>query len=82
MGAPELRDKLIRIIKTSDEKFLRMVNALHMHYANDETTDFYGELPHEIQDILMESRAQAQRGETRPHADVMQEYREKYGIAR
>ena len=35
MGAVELRNKLIEIISTSDERFLRMVNALHKTYKED-----------------------------------------------
>ena len=81
MGAVELRDKLISIINnSSDEKFLRMVNALQKSYFGEETTDFYDELPTEIQDILSESRAQARRGEVRPHAEVMADFRKQYGI--
>lgn len=40
MGAVELRDKLIGIINnSSDEKFLRMVNALQKSYFEDESSD-------------------------------------------
>ncbi len=81
MASVELRNKIISIVNSSDDMFLRMVNALYKSYSKEEPVDFFDELPTEIQEILMESRAQAKRGETRPHAEVMAEYRKKYGIA-
>ncbi|AXG71980.1 hypothetical protein KORDIASMS9_04238 [Kordia sp. SMS9] len=81
MGAIELRNKIIEIINSSDERFLRMVSALHKTYSEQETTDFYDELPKEIQEILMESRDQARQGKTRSHKEVMDDFRKKYDIA-
>ena len=81
MGAIELRNKVIEIINSSDERFLRMVSALHKKYSEQETADFYDELPLEIQEILMESRNQARQGKTRSHKEVMDDFRKKYDIA-
>lgn len=81
MGALELRNKLVEIINSSDERFLHMVNALHKSYQQNPDADFFTELPIEIQELLMESREQARSGKTRPHKEVMAEFREKYNIS-
>tara|TARA_B110000879_G_C11048312_1_gene461721 strand:+ start:69 stop:329 length:261 start_codon:yes stop_codon:yes gene_type:complete len=39
MGTAELKNKIIEIINTSDERFLRMVNALHKTYKEEALTD-------------------------------------------
>lgn len=39
MGTAELKNKIIEIINTSDERFLRMVNALHKTYKEDDSGD-------------------------------------------
>ena len=80
MEVVELKNKLVDIINSSDERFLRMVNALHKSYHQEQESDFFDELPIEIQEILMESRAQARRGEVRPHKEVMSDFRKKYGV--
>jgi len=81
MSTVELKNKLVDIINSSDEKFLRMVNTLYKNYSQEKiTTDFYDELPSEIQELLIESRAQARRGEVRPHKEVMADFRKQYGI--
>ena len=80
MGKAELKNKLIEIINTSEEEFLDMVNALQKAYYEDSITDFYDQLPKEVKEILIESRAQAQRGEVRSHQEVMADFRKKYGI--
>lgn len=41
---------------------------------NQTETDFWNELPEEIQQQLDESIAQAERGEVTPHEVVMKEY--------
>lgn len=83
MGAIELKNKVVDIINSSDERFLRMVNALHKSYYQEQTTtDFFEELPLEIQELLMESSVQADRGEVTPHAEVMAEVRKKYNLVK
>lgn len=81
MGTIELKNKVVDIINSSDERFLRMVNALHKSYYQ-ETTDLFEELPLEIQELLMESIAQTDRGEVTPHAEVMAEVRKKYNLVK
>lgn len=81
MSTVQLKNKLVAIINSSDEKFLRMVNALHNSYHSEEKSlDFYDELPKEIQEILTESRTQARNGAVRPHKQVMADFRKQYGI--
>ena len=41
MGAPELREKWVQSIKTVDERFLRMVDALYEGYFKNETVAFH-----------------------------------------
>ena len=45
-------------------------------------SDSFLELPNEIQEILLESSDQADRGELTPHAQVMEEVRERYNISK
>jgi len=78
MGALELRNRLVDIIKSSDERFLRLVNELHKSYQKKHDVDFFTELPQEIQELLMESRVQARQKKTRTHEEVMDDFRKKY----
>lgn len=78
METVELRNKIIQLIKTSDVRFLRMIDKLYISYQKNDTTDFFDELPTEIQELLMESRQQASEGMTRSHENVIAEFREKY----
>lgn len=80
METLKLRNKLVKIINSSDERFLLMVNALHKSYNEKEETDFFSELPSEIQELLMESRGQVRHGNTRDHKEVMDDFRLKYNI--
>ncbi|MBL4887628.1 MAG: hypothetical protein JKZ03_04090 [Flavobacteriaceae bacterium] len=81
MGTIELRKKWIKSMTTVDERFLRMVDALYKSYTQEqEATDFFDELPKEIQELLMESLEQVKRGEVIPHNKVMADFRKKYNI--
>ena len=81
MGALELRTKLVDIIKSSDERFLQMVNALHEKYQETPDENLFAELPLNIQELLLESRVQAREGKTRTHQEVMTDLRKKYRIS-
>lgn len=81
MGTLKLRNKLIEIINSSDERFLRLVNALHKSYHDNKDTDFFTELPVDIQELLLQSRKQAYDGKTRLHSEVMANFRDKYNIS-
>lgn len=80
MGAVDLKHKVLEIINSSDERFLRMVNALHKSYSTNKDDNFFNELPIEIQELLMDSRTQAKKGNTRTHSQVMADFREKYNM--
>jgi len=79
MGAIDLRNKWVESIGKVDERFLRMVDALYESYVKDET-DFFDELPKEIQELIDEGLEEAKLGKVRIHSDVMSEYRQKYDI--
>ena len=55
MGTVELRNKWKKAIGKVDDRFLRMVDALHETYTNDQV-DFFDALPKEIQNLLLESK--------------------------
>lgn len=78
MATVDLKNKLIKIINTADDTFLQLVNSLHNSYHNEKENDFFQELPSEIQELLLESRNQINKGKHREHIDVVAEYREKY----
>ena len=82
MGAIDLRTKWIQSIAKVDDRFLRMVDALYASYTKNEEdeVDFFVELPLEIQELLIESRKQANNGRVKPHKEVMAKYRKKYNI--
>ena len=83
MGAVELRDKLISIINSSDEKFLRMVNALQKSYFEEEATEsdtaaytFKGESLTKA-DIIKNNREaikSIEKGEYKTHSEIRQKY--------
>jgi hypothetical protein len=55
METMELRNKWKEAICKVDDRFLRMIDAVHETYTEEEV-DFFDELPKEIQDLLIESR--------------------------
>ena len=84
MGIAELRMKWLKSITEVDDRFLRMIDALYLSYSGkkeDNKVDFFVELPIEIQELLLESSAQAKAGKTKPHSEVMAKYRKKYNVA-
>lgn len=81
MGTVALRKKLINIINSSDEKFLRMVNALQKSYFEDTGDEavaytFNGE-PLTQADIVKnnaEAVTSIENGEFKTHAAIRQKY--------
>lgn len=81
MGALELRNKIIEIINTSDERFLRMVNALHIIYKEDVSEEiishtFKGK-PLTKADIIQnntEAINSIERGEFKTHSEIRKKY--------
>lgn len=79
MGTIELRNKWKETIVNVDDRFLRMIDALHKTYIQNE--DFYDDIPTEIQKILNESRNDIKNGDFSTHEQVMKDVREKYNIS-
>ena len=79
MGTIELRNKWKETIVNVDDRFLRMIDALHKTYIQNE--DFYDDVPTEIQKILNESRNDIKNGDFSTHEQVMKDVREKYNIS-
>lgn len=82
MGTVELRNKLIEIISTSDERFLRMVSALHKTYKEDVSDDevvaytFKGEALTKANIVKNNEEAikSIERGEFKTHSEMRQKY--------
>ncbi|QMU64888.1 MAG: hypothetical protein GKR88_11695 [Flavobacteriaceae bacterium] len=80
MGAIELRNKIIQLLNTDNISYLKDVFDFAEKKKQDEIDPFL-ELPEEVQELLNESIKQAERGETRPHVEVMAEVRKKYNLS-
>jgi hypothetical protein len=81
MGVIELRDKIIELLNTDNISYLEDVFKF-AEKKKSASSDSFLELPNEIQEILLESSDQADRGELTPHAQVMEEVRERYNISK
>lgn len=85
MGTVELKNKLIEIINTSDERFLRMVNALHKTYKEDNSANdivaqtIKGEAISRDQYIQSNNEAVAsyQKGDFKTQKEILQKYTTK-----
>lgn len=67
----------------ADEKVLRIVKAVFESYEADENeSDFYDVLPAEIQDLLMESREDIQKGNFMTYEQVMSDVYKRFNISR
>ena len=75
MKTIDLRKKWIQSIRNVDDRFLKMIDDLYKSYAKDET-DFFDELPKEIQDLLLESVQQSKSGEVFTHESVVAEFKQ------
>ena len=80
MGTVELRNKWKEAIGKVDDRFLRMVDALHETYTNDQV-DFFDALPKEIQTLLLESKQDIKNGDFFTHEEVISEARKKFNIS-
>ena len=85
MGTTELKNEIIEIINTSDERFLRMVNALHKTYKEDISGNdivahtINGEAITRNQYIENNNEAVAsyQKGDFRTQKEMLQKYAAK-----
>lgn len=83
MGIAELKNEIIEIINTSDERFLRMINALHQTYKADIAKDdgvvaytFQGESLTKAK--IIENNKEAIKSIEEGHYKSHSEIREKY----
>mgnify|MGYP000008761127 FL=1 len=83
MSTIELKNKLVDIINSSDEKFLRMVNALHQTYKEDASNEsdsiaytFKGEslTKSDIIENNKEAIKSIERGKYKTHSEMRQKY--------
>ena len=83
MGTIELKNKLVDIINSSDETFLRMVNALHQTYKDNTSNEsdiiaytFKGEslTKADIIENNKEAIKSIERGEFKTHSEMRQKY--------
>lgn len=85
MGTAELKNQIIEIINTSDERFLRMVNALHKTYKEDISGNdivahtINGEVITKNQYIQNNNEAVAsyQKGDFKTQKEILQKYATK-----
>ncbi len=80
MKTLDLRKKWIQSIGMVDDQFLRMIDTLYTSYINKET-DFFDELPKEIQELLLESLEQEKQGDTFSNEEVMTEFKKRFNLA-
>ncbi|AUC22987.1 MULTISPECIES: hypothetical protein [Polaribacter] len=80
MGTIELRNKWKKEIVNVDERFLRLIDALHTSYMKEET-DFFDEIPSDIQELLQKSREDIKKGKTYTHESILNEAKTKYNIS-
>ena len=66
-----LRKQVKKYIDTADEHSLLRVNAI---LEIDRQTDFWDTLPQHVKDDVEEALLQSERGEGKPHAEVMKKY--------
>jgi len=79
MKTVELRNKWKEAIGKVDERFLRMVDALHESYINEE--DCYDTLPDVAKKLIEKGLDDIEKGKVHSHNEVMSEFRNKYNIA-
>ena len=85
MGTVDLRNKILAIINTSDERFLRMVSALHTYYneeisTDDEAVAYTAEGEALTQAKIVENNKEALQSIEEGHYKSHNEIRQKYAI--
>jgi hypothetical protein len=75
MDAKEKNALVKKLLDTEDDVILDQVKAL---LEDDEDKDFWDELPKHVKESIKRGKVQAERGEVRPHEEVMAEIKSKY----
>lgn len=79
MGAIEVKNKIMQLLNTDNLSYLEEVFDLAKKIKLQHT-DSFQELPIPIQELLLESSAQADRGELTSHDQVMEEVQKRYNL--
>ncbi len=81
MGVIELRNKIIQLLNTDNEGYLKEVFDF-AEKSKLQHTDSFEKLPTPIQELLLESAEQADGGKLTSHDQVMEEVRKKYNLTK
>ncbi len=73
MNTVELKSDLHNLIDKVEDPII--LNALRAILSKEVRRDFWDELPLSVQESVKKGMEQANRGETRPHSEVMKKYK-------
>jgi hypothetical protein len=76
MSTTQLREQLHEYINKADERLLNLIHG--MFQADIQKQDWWDELHPNLQASIDRAIDQLNRGEGRPHEEVMKGFREKY----
>lgn len=79
MGAEELREKLIQVIHTADESYLKVINDF-VEKSQPLEDDGYQMLPDTAKKLIEQSLKESEIGLLTPHKEVMLKFRKKYNL--
>ncbi|MGX1022983.1 hypothetical protein [Flavobacterium sp. CS20] len=80
MDNTKLRAKWQKSISEVDEDFLILIDEIYESYRNHKPSDFFDNLPDDIQNLLLISKKQSDDHQTSPHSEVVKEIRAKYNV--
>ena len=81
MNVVELKSDLHKLIdKINDTNILNAIKVILSKQAKESESDWWDELSEEERKSIEIGLAEADRGEVRPHEEVMEEIREKYNL--
>jgi len=75
MDAAIVRQKIHEYVDRADDRFLTLVNGM---IEADADQDWWDDLHPNLQTAIDRALSQSERGEGRPHKEVMDELRSKY----
>jgi len=78
MDIPALKLDLVqKILNTKNPSLLLKINTI---FQKEVETDWWDQLPHEVQDSILEGIQDIENGNTFTHEQVIQEAKQKYGF--
>jgi hypothetical protein len=75
MNSTQLRQRIHEYIDQADDRFLALINGM---INADKEQDWWDDLHPNLQASIDRALSQSERGEGRPHEEVMGELRAKY----